>query len=69
MYACLIQNSYLAYLMINQLKILNEGCQIFKDNTGFSLANEAALWLLESCVSDNWNMQIYESPIIDTGFW
>ena len=31
------KKSYLAYLMVNPLKILNEGCQIIKDNTGFLL--------------------------------
>ena len=43
--------------MVNPLKILNEGCHIIKDNTGFFirilLANSVVLWLLESCVSDN----------------
>ena len=38
--------------MVNPLKILNEGCQIIKDNTEFFirilLANASALWLLES---------------------
>ena len=43
--------------MVNLLKILNEGCRIIIDSTGFCirilLANALALWLLESCVSDN----------------
>ena len=53
------KKSYLAYLMVNQLKILNEGFQIIKDNTGFLLE---FYWLMrQHC--DYWKVVF---PIIET---
>ena len=50
------KKSYITYLVVNPLKFLNESRQIIQDCTAFLLilaANASALWLLETCVSDN----------------